>query len=791
MVRRALSGLVAAMSFASVLAVTLGAVLATVLLAPTPPALASLPDNRAYELVSPVEMGGASTMPGLAVPDETLTTTGKYAEHVLVDGGVANALLSSGASWMLESRTPTGWSGVQVGPPSEPEPEKPLELAKSYIAERTTSLGAVSKDLSSFLFQTAIPLNPRNKSSSAHVPSIDDYVSNATGSFTWASGPPAPAEKVAEEVGTCGQDECVENNAYFAGASANLSDVVWSQRLPLVAPPAELPGSPPDTHAAGDEVYESVNGADQQLVGQVPAAGTECGPSSGSCVVPPCGATMGNVSDGRFDSGFAPVEGAVSGDGSQVVFMSPDPGTKTTPGCAPAGVYLRDGGTSTVDLSASQRAGGDPHGPREKVYAGSAEENGEINTVFFTSSEELTDESNTGSEDQGNDLYAYNLTKPEGKRLTDLTPDSNPADANGASVISFIGSSTSGSLVYFTASGALTSAPNAQGQTAQAGADNLYVYDAANGQTTFIASGNGVEGALVGRNGNGIYYADRHVTSELTPDGRQLVFVSSENLTSYRQQGDAEIYLYEVAGNRLDCVSCNPSGAPPAGSAMLPREFPEGYAVPAPGTLPRPLVVSEDGSRVFFSSPDQLTAEAPEPTPTRAYEFLTGAGDLEPNAYEYEGGHVYLIAPAAAFLTTTSSGNDVFFDTLAQLVPQGTDGLPNVYDARVSGGFPVLAAPACSGASCQGVPASAPIFETPPSATFNGVGNFPAAPAVSTKPPTLTRAQQLAKALKACHAKHGRKTRASCEAIAKKRYGIKAKSKKKAKKASNDKRAGR
>ena len=65
-------------------------------------------------------------------------------------------------------------------------------------------------------------------------------------------------------------------------------------------------------------------------------------------------------------------------------------------------------------MSASEKAGGDPHGPRPKVYAGSAEERkigsgeegGKINAVFFTSSEELTDESNTGSEDQGNDLYA-------------------------------------------------------------------------------------------------------------------------------------------------------------------------------------------------------------------------------------------------------------------------------------------------------------------------------------------------------------------------------------------------
>ena len=99
---------------------------------------------------------------------------------------------------------------------------------------------------------------------------------------------------------------------------------------------------------------------------------------------------------------------------------------------------------------------------------------------------------------------------------------------------------------------------------------------------------------------------------------------------------------------------------------------------------------------------------------------------LEPNVYEYENGRVYLIAPAAKLLTSTPGGNDVFFDTIAQLVPQDTDGSPDVYDARVDGGFPVLAAPACTGTSCQGAPAPAPIFATPAGVTFNGVGNFAA-----------------------------------------------------------------
>jgi hypothetical protein len=688
-------------------------------------AMATLPDNRAYEMVSPIEKGGLSFLPNLAVTDAS-------GEHVIVDGGSKNALLSNGASWMLETRTPTGWNGAQIGPGPTPGAE--------FREQGEVGLSAVSIDFSTFAFQTRMALDSRD---STH--GMGEYVRDgAAGPLAWATGPPAPAVPVSEP-GECEEGLepvfCLTNRAVFAGASADLQDVVWGQYHPLLAPPASLPGYPADTHEQGYEVYESAGGVDQ-LVGLVPAGeGKECGGSLGSCVVPPCGAAMGNQ-DGSGP--FAPVQGAISGKGSQVIFTSPDPST----GCAPPGVYVRENGATTIEVSASERKPADPSGPKEKVYAASSEEGGIINTVFFTSKEELTNDANTGSEDQGNDLYAYNLPS---KKLTDISADSNPEDPAGASVESFIGSSTNGSLVYFTASGVLTAQPNAHGQSAKPGVSNLYLYDATMGTTRFIASGNGLAGPHVG-----LFYGFEEagrLTSEVTPDGQHLVFVSRERLSEYNNIGPecnghasngeafrepgpcGEVYLYTVADNSLVCVSCSPSGAPPAGSARLPERFVEGYAdgLLEPGTLQAPKAVGDDGRRVFFSSPDQLTGEAPAPKTTKGEkEPMAINWEFEPNVYEYEAGGVHLIAPAALLLTITPSGRDVFFDTLGQLVPQDRDGSPDVYDARVDGGFPVLAPPACSGTSCQGVPGSAPIFATPTTATFSGPGNF--APPSPPKP---------------------------------------------------------
>ena len=87
--------------------------------------------------------------------------------------------------------------------------------------------------------------------------------------------------------------------------------------------------------------------------------------------------------------------------------------------------------------------------------------NSETTKIFFTDVEKLTSDST--AEAGKPDLYEYDLEKPQGQRLTDLT-----ATAGGpANVLGVAGASEDGSYVYFAAEANLTgSQHNSQGDTA-------------------------------------------------------------------------------------------------------------------------------------------------------------------------------------------------------------------------------------------------------------------------------------------------------------------------------------
>jgi hypothetical protein len=249
-----------------------------------------------------------------------------------------------------------------------------------------------------------------------------------------------------------------------------------------------------------------------------------------------------------------------------------------------------------------------------------------------------------------------------------------------------------------------------------------------------------------------------------------LLFTSTLNLTGYESKYAEQVFMYEFTTGALSCLSCEPTGEAVnnygeegKGGAYLP--------VSRLSTV-LPHWMSDDGNRVFF---DTVSALVPQDTNkhTDVYEWeRDGSGTCAQSP-----GCIYMLsdgtAPEGSFLIGAStSGNDVFITTRSKLVPEDENENVDVYDVRVGGGKSPVA-PQCTGAGCQGVPSAPPIFATPPSVTYNGVGNLePATPAPAAKPKPLTRAQKLAQALRVCR-KSSKKKRAACEKRARKRYGAK------------------
>ena len=223
--------------------------------------------------------------------------------------------------------------------------------------------------------------------------------------------------------------------------------------------------------------------------------------------------------------------------------------------------------------------------------------------------------------------------------------------------------------------------------------------------------------------------------------------------------------------------------------------------------------MSHDGAYVFFQSPAGLTPQAlndlviarkcSQPEPFCATYIALGYEEYlirekvlklvyAQNVYEYHDGHVSLISDGrdTSQFTNESSvhlvgvdgtGANVFFTTVDALVPQDTDTEFDYYDARIcTSADPCIKPPppavSCRGDVCQGTPGAQPLFGAPASLTFSGAGNL--SPPALKKPvvKSLTNAQNLARALRAC-GKRPKSQRKSCASKARKRYGAKRASK--------------
>jgi hypothetical protein len=384
-------------------------------------------------------------------------------------------------------------------------------------------------------------------------------------------------------------------------------------------------------------------------------------------------------------------------------------------------------------------------------------------------------------------------------------------ESTGAGVEGVIGASDDGSYLYFVAAAALPSEANGNGQIAEArscgiaGGEeeeavghlptgigcNLYMWRA--GQPLrFIA-------ALAARDDQYHPGSDYQSNGELgdwqpelgsrtagvTPSGNELAFESTQQLTGYDNslldeapgglEDGVEVFVYDAeaeVSKRLTCASCSPNGAAPV-------RVGEGRGATYVPISTNPTFVrrwlSEDGSRVFFNSSQPLVSQD-ENDAQDVYEWeQEGTGSCTTSTSRW-GGCVFLLSGADSsdqsfFVDADASGDNVFFTHRGKLGQAGeADDKLNLFDTRVDGGFSQVRL-SCTGTGCQGVPPAAPVFATPASVTFSGLGNLSPTPPMAPATKAPTRAQLLAKALKACRAKHDKRKRASCETQAKKRYG--------------------
>jgi len=718
-------------------ALALLAVAALALLSAGAPAhaAATLPDERGYELITPPEKEGVT--PGFMFG----STSGDVVDWLGL-GGCCNT--TTGGEELYQARRGSdGWSTTGVTPAPKRNLESLLELQTAVYWTPT---------LDKTIFNTVESYDPADTNPGT----LNLYLVDESGLPQWVSRGPL-------------SDQAIPSGVTFDGATPDANTIVFSTQEQLTEDATGLLGTSP---TPADYLYaRNVGGATTSLV-NVTNAGT---------VVDPYGATFGNgdfLNQGTVAPNYlGTTTHAVSNDGTKVFFESPPSRLEGIQPQPQPHLYMRDlasGTTTPLD---------DPQSSGFAQYQGASEDG---SLVFFSSNEGLA-----GDPFGDFELYAFNTTSHQIGALppmsaipvSDGEPGGEPADGKllGETAIA-----NDGSYVYFVAEGVLADSPNRSGSEAVAGKPNLYAFSTSTGRTSFVgivaakdASAEGV-GTLVSE-------PDLSRLAVPTPDGNALVFGSAADLTGQNPEGPAttlaseaiegsttievastsgmlpkreveigtrpfadhieiasidseteltlahpltsshdaggpvtqlgvyQVYRYAPADGELICVSCAPPGVPNTFPAFATGD---GGSYAAGGLNP---TMNADASRIFFMS-EQSLAPGAEPE-----------GVLE--VYEWEEGHVRLITDgssgSSSFLFgTTPSGDDVFFATAAQLVPQDVDHAVDMYDARVKGGFAAAAPtpPSCVEVACRGASTPWLAAPAPGSATLSGEAEAPPPP---------------------------------------------------------------
>ena len=691
---------------------------AVVLLA-CPTAASALPDGRAIELVTPIEMNGSS--PGSAVPAPS-------GEAVDFQAGPFGDAANGGNTLYQARRTASGWETTALTPADVVQPRLLAQTAPLFF----------TSDLTKSIFTTEQPLAPTHDESGA----LSLYEESAEGALTLVSQ--------GSQTGN-GLD-----SATFEGAASDGDLVAFDSAESLVpaATGLEESGFQPDDYLYMRNVSTGVT----ELVDA----------NNAGALLNSEGAVLGNGNDVVFGAPptpgeastftYLPADGfggttthAIAANGSKVFFESPTPASYEvelhTTRTREIHLYMRKEGKTTVQLDQDV----EPIESGEKLagarYMG-ASENGE--KVFF-----LSDEGLAGVTFRDPELYMYDT---EDEKLTPISVAPVGAHAVDGAVYGVVAIANDGSRVYYVAKGKLATDENAARQSATEGEPNLYMYDTVTDTNTFIA---GLDREEVER-GNGEYdsghaarltsYLDVERPAVPTPNGEVLVFVSQGDLSGEDSNGTAQVYRYDAGSETLKCISCGPTAT---GSASIGINA-EGPGGPIGGGSYDPAGQSAPmkptGERIFFEAESALVPED-ENTGSPPIELDLAESKLgipsNVDVYEWENGHAYLISAGQPGLTrlqgVTPSGSDAFFTSSVSITGAPRAGEISLYDARVGGGFAspqVRESASCESIEgCQGVPPGSFVPTVPGTSILGGAATAPAG-ANATKPAVHGKAKK-------------------------------------------------
>lgn len=637
-------------------------------------ASASLPDCRAYEMVTPVDKEGGDFSDAVIQSAAEVPEAG-FGFAYSSSRSFGDAISAPFISQYVADRVPDedgefdgdeGWRSKGISPPRE-----------GAAFNGAIALGTLYKAFSEDLTFSWVQTDSEPQLSSDAISGYPNLYRRENVSGTYQAicpvaqvSPPAPlsaGKYILDLLGFSAQDDLT-----VFRANARLLSKAFGK----------------------NELYQlyGCKGGELRLMSVLPGGTTNTNHSS-------LGRRLGSESSSE-DS----LHNALSDDGSRLYWTGSE--THNTPGK----IYLREnpfgeggecaGEGAPCTVKVSEAVGGEES--KEPAHFWTAASDGSVAIFSFTAGE-LED-----------DLYEFDAESGESELIA-------------KEVLGVVGFSEDASRLYLVSEALLGGAPGAV-----EGEPNLYLYEAGKGFTLVASLGGSPAGTC------SVQEIPRARCSRATPDGLQLAFMSRAPLTDYDNADatsgelDAEVYLYDASANggegELLCVSCNPSGARPtgrqiSGSPWIAAQIP-GWASSFHATR----ALSEDGRRLFFESFDALIpADSNGVQDVYQWERLgkDGCKAESHNYFPQNGGCLDLISSGKSpqdseFLDASADGSDVFIGTSESLLVQDP-GSSDIYNARAGGGFPPPPPPKpeCEGEAC-GSPPAPPQAITPSSSTFRG-----------------------------------------------------------------------